>query len=123
MDKQHQDFKAYKAGKASRRNQRQIMTALNLTPDGPSSEELDEDKWKSKNTFWLGDDMTSLGQFRPSYLDEASTSQVPPVSLPEAMHVDPSGGDDQDGHDDEDDSDNDDEGDSQDGQDDEDYMG
>ena len=123
MDRQHKGYKEYKAGKVARRNQRAIMTALKLTPEGPpSSEELDEDKWMSKNTLWLGDDMTSLGQFRPSYLDEASTSQVSPthmhvdqgIEVDQGVDDDPSDDDDQDGHDDEDGS--------QDGQDDEDFM-
>ena len=66
MDKQHQDYKEYHTGKTTRRNQRDIMIALHLQPEGdPSSKELDEDKWMSKNTLWLGDDLSSLGQFRP----------------------------------------------------------
>ena len=107
MDKQHQDYKAYKSGKASRRNKRSMMTALELSPDPATSDELDEAHWQSKNTLWLGDDMTSLGQFRPSYLEEASTSHVPPVP-PTDMHVDQGADDDlaedddeQDGNDDE----------------------
>ena len=60
------------------------MAHFNVTMEGdPSSDELDEEKWQSKNTLWLGDDLSSLGQFRPSYLDEASTSH---------MHVDPDDG-------------------------------
>ena len=129
MDKQHQDYKAYKAGKASRRNQRAIMTALKLTQDGPSSDELDEEKWKSKNTFWLGDDLSSLGQFRPSYLAEASTSQVPPTDELHVVHHEGDSQDtdaDPDAQDDEDDAqdtDADPDGqDEEDEEDDEDYM-
>ena len=56
MDKQEPDFQDYKKGKAYHKHQREIMAALKL-PMGPASfEELDEDKWMSKNTFWLGDD-------------------------------------------------------------------
>ena len=72
------DFKAYQKGKSYRPHQREIMKELKLPPGPDSSAELDETIWKSQNTYWLGDDASSLGQFWPANRNEASSSQIPP---------------------------------------------
>ena len=74
------------------------MEALHL-PVGPaSSGELDEIKWKSENSYWIGDDATSLGQFWAGNRTKASSSHAPNVE------VDNDGVDDDENDDDEDDS-------------------
>ena len=85
VDKQAQDFKAYQKGKTYRKHQREIMQALKIPPGPDTSEELDEMAWQSKNTYWLGDDATSLGKYWPANKTEASSSHVPPHN--DEMHV------------------------------------
>ena len=75
VDHQDKGFKAYTKQKAYNRNQREIMKKLEL-PYPASSEELTEAEWKSKNTYWLGDDATSLGPFWPGNLAASSSGQA-----------------------------------------------
>ena len=75
VDHQDKGFKAYTKQKAYNRNQREIMKKLEL-PYPASSEELPEAEWKSKNTYWLGDDASSLGPYWPGNLAASSSDQA-----------------------------------------------
>ena len=63
--KRKSDYKAYAKQKRYNRNQRAIMTQLNL-PVGPaSSDEVSEGTYMAQNdyTFWFGDDASSLAPY------------------------------------------------------------
>ena len=66
VDKQDKDYKAYAKQKQQNRNMRAIMTNLEF-PYPASSEEVSENTYKSKNTYWLGDDASSLGPYWPGF--------------------------------------------------------
>ena len=70
------DFKAYRKHKQQNRNIRAIMTKLEF-PYAESSEEVSENTYKSKNTYWLGDDASSLGSFWPGNVGASSSGQAP----------------------------------------------
>ena len=59
------DYKAYAKQKSYNRNQRAIMTQLNLPVASASSEEVSEDTYMAQNkyTFWFGDDASSLAPY------------------------------------------------------------
>ena len=76
IDKQDSDFKAYRKHKQQNRNIRAIMTKLEL-PCAESSEEVSENTFKSKNTYWLGDDASSLGSFWPGNDGASGSGQAP----------------------------------------------
>ena len=63
--KRKSDYKAYSRQKSYNRNQRAIMTQLNL-PLGPdSSAEVSENTYMAQNeyTYWFGDDASSLAPY------------------------------------------------------------
>ena len=74
VEKEDKDFKAYQKAKIYSRNQRAIMTKLEL-PYPESSDELSEAAYKSKNRFWFGDDASSLGPYWPG--NAAASSSGP----------------------------------------------
>ena len=53
-----------------------IMGQMNL-PYPSSSDELPEHSWKSQNTYWLGDDASTLG---PSWPGNAAGSSSAPAA-------------------------------------------
>ena len=63
--------KGYKQ-KAYNRNQHVIMDQMGI-PYPASSQELPEVSWKSQNTYWFGDDASSLGPTWPSNATESSS--------------------------------------------------
>ena len=74
-DFQDKGYKQYRKQKAYNRNQRLIMEQMNL-PYPTSSDELPEASWKSQNTYWFGDDASSLG---PSWPGNAAGSSSGPA--------------------------------------------
>ena len=52
------------------------MAKLEL-PCPESSEEVSEKTYKSKNTYWLGDDASSLGPYWLGNVDASSSGQAP----------------------------------------------
>ena len=75
IDKQDKDYKLYTKQKQYNRNQREIMKKLEL-PFPDSSEEVSENTYKSKNTYWLGDDASSLGPYWPGNVGASSSGQA-----------------------------------------------
>ena len=75
VDKQDRDYKAYRKQKQYNRNQREIMKKLDL-PYPDSSAEVSENTYKSQNTYWLGDDASSLGPYWPGNLVAPSSGQA-----------------------------------------------
>ena len=59
------DYKAYAKQKSYNRNQRAIMTQLNLPAPAASSEEVSEGTYMAQNeyTYWFGDDASSLAPY------------------------------------------------------------
>jgi hypothetical protein len=76
-EKQDKDFKIYHKQKSYNRNQRAIMKQLNFPePSCESSEEVSENTYKSKNTYWFGDDASSLAPYWPGTQGESSSGQA-----------------------------------------------
>jgi hypothetical protein len=76
-EKQDKDYKIYHKQKSYNRNQREIMKQLNFPePSCPSSDEVSENTYKSKNTFWFGDDASSLAPHWPGTQGESSSGQA-----------------------------------------------
>ena len=71
-DFQDKGYKKYRKQKAYNRNQRLIMEQMGLTYPA-SSDELPEASWKSQNTYWFGDDASSLGPTWPGNAAESSS--------------------------------------------------
>ena len=75
-DFQEKGYQQYRKQKAYNKNQRLIMGQMNL-PYPSSSDELPEHSWKSQNTYWFGDDASSLGPSWPG--NAAGSSSAPAV--------------------------------------------
>ena len=74
-EKEDKDFKAYQKADIYSRNQRAIMTKLEL-PYIESSDELTEAAYKSKNRYWFGDDTSSLGPYWHGNVAASSSGQL-----------------------------------------------